>query len=91
MGKAIVATQSAASGLAVADDRELLLRENDGEFARAVVELMQDKAKRRPLGEAARQYVLTNHSWERSGQLLQDAYAKTVALAASKSIGTAKA
>jgi sugar transferase (PEP-CTERM/EpsH1 system associated) len=90
MSKAIVATHSAASGLAVADGRELLLREGDEAFAKTVIELMRDERRRRQLGEAARQYVMASHSWEYAARLLDDAYAKTVALASVKSASPAR-
>lgn len=81
MGKAIVATRSAASGLSVRDGVELLLREDDRGFADAVLGLMKDAARRRALGNAARQYVLAHHSWEQTGRLMNEAYERTIAAA----------
>jgi glycosyltransferase involved in cell wall biosynthesis len=81
MGKAIVATRSAASGLSVGDGREMLLREDDRGLAEAVIGLMGDSGKRRELGAAARRYVENHHSWEQTGRLMDEAYARTVAAA----------
>ena len=78
MGKAIVATHSAASGLAAVDGRELLIRDDDEGFAESVLSLMNDTAARRRLGDTARRYVLAHHSWETTGQLMDEAYARTV-------------
>lgn len=81
MGKAIVATRAAASGLAVSDGVELQLRDEDEAFAAAVVELIRQPTERHRLGERARAYVLQHHSWEQTGRLMDEAYRETYRLA----------
>jgi glycosyltransferase involved in cell wall biosynthesis len=80
MGKAIVATRSAASGLAVRDGRELLLRDGDEAFAQAVVGLLQDRAARARLGAAGREHALACYSWQNTARAMEEAYRNTVAL-----------
>lgn len=53
MGKAVVSTSVGAEGLAVEDGRDLLLADNAGFFADAVLMLLRDASRRRKIEEAA--------------------------------------
>jgi glycosyltransferase involved in cell wall biosynthesis len=53
-GKAIVASQELISGLAIADDREMLVRSTPSSFAAAIVSLLGDALLRERLGAQAR-------------------------------------
>jgi polysaccharide biosynthesis protein PslH len=74
MGSAIVTTSCGARGINVADGQEWLVRDRPQEFADAVLELMQDSARRRALGEAARQRVLREYGWEEAARLMVAQY-----------------
>jgi sugar transferase (PEP-CTERM/EpsH1 system associated) len=67
MGKSVVSTTLGAEGLPVTHDRDILLADSPEEFARAIVALLRDPARRRRLGGAARELVERNHSWAAVG------------------------
>lgn len=64
MGKAIVATPVAIEGIGTEPERDLLVREEESEFADAVVSLLRSPEKRQQLGRAARDFVERRWSWE---------------------------
>ena len=63
MGRAIVSTRLGAEGLGAEAGEHLLLADEPGEFAGAVLSLLGDEARRRRLGEAARQFVRERYDW----------------------------
>lgn len=68
MAKAMVATPSAVGDLKLHDDRQALVRDDDAGLARAIVELLDDPARRDRLGAAARDVVQERHSWAEVGR-----------------------
>jgi glycosyltransferase involved in cell wall biosynthesis len=69
MGKSIVTTSVGAEGLQFRDNRELIVADSAAHFARAVVQLANDAAGRRTLGERARRVAL-QYDWEIIGDRL---------------------
>jgi len=67
MGKAVVSTSVGCEGLAAEDGRNILIRDDPAEFARAVCDVLRDQSLRARLGAAARQTVEQHYSWERIG------------------------
>ena len=63
MGKAVVSTTIGAEGLPVRDGEHLMLAEEPGAFAAAVVRLMRDLDARRALEEAAHRLVVEHYDW----------------------------
>src|SRR5262245_52641577 len=63
MGKAVVSTAIGVEGLALVDGTEFALADNPDEFARSVVALLRDPAKRRALGARGRQLIEARYSW----------------------------
>jgi len=63
MEKPIVATSLGAEGYPVENGRELLLADDPGEFAKAVVSLLHDRARRLELGRTARAFVEEEYDW----------------------------
>jgi len=63
MAKAIVSTTIGAEGLPVHHGVDLMLADSPNDFARSVVQLLQDAATRRKLGRAARELVESKYSW----------------------------
>lgn len=61
MGKAIVSTAIGAEGLDFVPGSEILIADDPARFARSVVELLRDPARRKALGEAARKRVLRDY------------------------------
>jgi sugar transferase (PEP-CTERM/EpsH1 system associated) len=64
MGKAIVSTSIGAEGLNLQDGREIVLADDPGRFADAVVELLRNEPMRQMLGRAASQRV-QEYDWSR--------------------------
>jgi glycosyltransferase involved in cell wall biosynthesis len=63
MAKAIVSTTVGAEGLALTPDREIVMADDPTSFAARVIDLFDDPARRRRLGEAGRTLVETHYSW----------------------------
>lgn len=64
MGKAIVATPVANEGIGATPGEHLLVAETSGDFAAAVIALLNDAERRSVLGSAGRTFVLENWTWE---------------------------
>lgn len=63
MGKAVVSTRIGAEGLPVEHREHLLLADDPRDFARCVLELLNEPALCRRLGEAGRRLVESRYSW----------------------------
>jgi len=63
MGKAIVSTGVGAEGLPLVPGQHYLRADEPAEFARAVVSLLRDPARREALGTAGRRLVEERYSW----------------------------
>jgi sugar transferase (PEP-CTERM/EpsH1 system associated) len=74
MGKAIVSTSLGCEGIDVAHGRELLIADDAGSFAQAVVGLMKDRDRRRALQVAARRAAEREHKWTQITPLLERVY-----------------
>jgi polysaccharide biosynthesis protein PslH len=64
MAKAVVSTPIGAEGLPFRDGRHIRIAEQPDEFARAVVELVNNAGLRNSIAQAARDEVVNCHSWE---------------------------
>jgi polysaccharide biosynthesis protein PslH len=64
MGKAVVSTSVGAEGLAVTRGRDIAIADQPDEFARSVVALLRDPARRQALGRNGRLLVQRRYSWE---------------------------
>lgn len=65
MGKAVVASPEALTGLGVEPGVQALVASTPDEWADAVVGLLGDPERRRRLGAAARAFVEAHHRWDR--------------------------
>lgn len=74
MGKAMVATPEANEGIQAVAERDLLIAGPPDAFARAVLELMADPARRRALGAAGRAFVEAKWTWEAPFLVLEEAF-----------------
>jgi glycosyltransferase involved in cell wall biosynthesis len=74
MGLPIVSTSIGAEGLDVVGGQHLLIADTPGEFAGAVVDLINDRELGRRLGENARALVCEKYSWETVGARLLQVY-----------------
>ena len=64
--KAVVSTAVGAEGLGVTPNEHLVIGSSPEEFARAVVDLLQDENRREQLAESGRKVVVEKHSWQRA-------------------------
>ncbi|MCX7839741.1 MAG: glycosyltransferase, partial [Anaerolineae bacterium] len=63
MGQAIVSTTRGIEGLALTPEREVILADTAADFARAIVTLLCDPARRRALGQNARARAVAQYDW----------------------------
>ncbi len=63
MGKAIVATKRGAEGIELEPERDARIADTPDAFARAVIDLLRQPARRRELGQHARALVETKYDW----------------------------
>src|SRR5204862_7424562 len=73
MGKAVVSTTVGAEGLPVAGGEHVLLADEPQAFARAVVHLLRDDARRVALESAARALVVERYDWSAVAGALEGA------------------
>jgi glycosyltransferase involved in cell wall biosynthesis len=75
----VLATPPAVAGIAAQPGRDFLLADGPAEFADTILQLLDDPACRRQLGEAGRAYVEVRHSWDAVGARLEEVYARAIA------------
>ncbi|BDD87615.1 glycosyltransferase family 4 protein [Desulfofustis limnaeus] len=73
-GKAIVSTSIGCEGIGVTDGHDILIEDDDKEFALRVIDLLGDQALRNQLGLRARHLAESRYGWESVGVVLQAAY-----------------
>ncbi len=66
MARPVVATPAAQEGIRGIHGHHLMVAEEAEQFATMVIDLIQNRAEARRLGEAARRYVQEHHSWQAS-------------------------
>jgi glycosyltransferase involved in cell wall biosynthesis len=67
MEKVVVASSQAAEGISAVPGQELLVADDESEFAARIITLLQaDPELRRAIGEAARARVLATYNWEKN-------------------------
>jgi polysaccharide biosynthesis protein PslH len=64
MAKAVVSTPIGAEGLPFRDGREIRIAEQPEQFARAVIELLNNPSLRNSIARTARDEVVSHHGWE---------------------------
>ena len=78
MGKAVVTTALGCEGLDVTSGEHVLVADDPGDFADAVIQLLRDDSLRTRLGSAGRALVEREYSWARSGRTLVQAVERCV-------------
>jgi sugar transferase (PEP-CTERM/EpsH1 system associated) len=82
MAKAVVSTTVGAEGLPVTHDADILLADDPGSFARAVLRLLHDLDERRALESSARRLVAQHFDWSAVARDLDHALARVASLRA---------
>ena len=76
----VVTTSKACSALQVQAGKEVLVANDAGEFAEAIVQLIEDRNLQREIGEAGFSYVKARHSWNSMASQLVDVYQQVLKL-----------
>lgn len=79
MGKAVVSTALGCEGLEAVDGENILIRDDPGAFAAAVVQVLTDSGLRRKLECSARETAERRYSWSMIGETLRAAYRDIIA------------
>ncbi len=66
MGKAVIATPAAKEGIDAAHGEHLMVADGAGDFAEAVIKLLQRPQEAAKLGTAARAHMTAHYGWARS-------------------------
>jgi len=74
MGKAVVSTSVGCEGLAAVDGDNILIRDHPGEFADAVLRVLDNPQLQHDLGARGRATAERLYSWEAIGQPMLDTY-----------------
>ena len=74
MGKAVVSTSLGCEGLAVRSGENVLLADDAGGFAGAIVRLLAEPQEARRMGLAGRKLVVEHYSWARACAALEELY-----------------
>ena len=89
MAKAVVSTTVGAEGLPVTHGADILIADDPGPFAEAVVRLIRDDAVRQRLETAARRLVVEQYDWSAVAQDFEDALDRVCAPARGTSTRSA--
>jgi hypothetical protein len=68
----VIASPAAQAGIDAVPGRDLLVADDAGTFADAVVSVLRDATKRQRYADAGRAYVTANHNWDRVLRRLDD-------------------
>lgn len=68
MGKPVISTSIGAEGLPVTDGVNALIADTEEHFASQTIALLRDGARRRRIGNSARQFVQEHFGWERAAR-----------------------
>lgn len=65
-GNAVVATSNASDGIQCSDGEDIIIEDDEEQFALEVVNLLQNEPAQRQLAHNARENVLKNYSWAKN-------------------------
>jgi len=82
-----VSTSLGCEGIEVSPGTNILVEDDPGAFARAVIGLIRDRAKREEIGRRARELVVSRYSWVGIGKQLSQLYEATVSSKSSRATG----
>ena len=74
MGKPIVSTSFGAKGLNVTPEENIIIADDPEEFARRVIELLNDEELREKIGANARKLMEEEYTWGKMTDMLNDVF-----------------
>jgi polysaccharide biosynthesis protein PslH len=77
-GTPVISTSMAVSALAVLPGQDVLVRDEPQEYAREVLNLLENRDKRQELGAAGRRFVEDHHNWDTIISELEVIYNKVI-------------
>jgi glycosyltransferase involved in cell wall biosynthesis len=77
-GLPVLSTPEGAEGLEVVAGEHILIARNEDEFARCVIQLLNDRSLAQSLTTKARRLVEERYDWERIAPLLEQAWRQTI-------------
>ncbi len=77
-GTATIVTSGAASALHARDGHELLVADGAEKFASQILELFSWPERARSIGAAGRAYVVSEHTWAKSAEVLAGVYESAI-------------
>ena len=78
MGKPVVISSAGIHGIAVTPEENIIIADDPKEFARRVIELLNDEALREKIGANARKLVEEEYSWEKMADMLNEVSQKVI-------------
>jgi sugar transferase (PEP-CTERM/EpsH1 system associated) len=78
MAKPVVSTSLGAEGLAVRPGENILLADEPDQFARSILNLLDDRQQQTRLGQAGRQLVVREYSWKAISEQMNAVYEMSV-------------
>jgi sugar transferase (PEP-CTERM/EpsH1 system associated) len=87
MGKAVVSTPLGCEGIRVNDGEDIWIANTAEEFAQKVVNLLENEAQRRRLGEAGMRLVRNYYRWEQTAEGIEKVYQQAMRDRAKTGIG----
>ena len=77
-GLPVVTTPVGAEGLGVKDGKEVIIKKNYKDMAKAVIEVLNSPPLATKLGGEAKKFVERNYSWVKNAELLDKIYREVV-------------
>ncbi|MFH1491599.1 MAG: glycosyltransferase [Pseudomonadota bacterium] len=75
MAMPVVASPMVGEGLPLLrQGRDIFYAHDDDDFTRKICRLFSDEGLRRRVGKRAREYVIQNHGWDKTAQVLEEIY-----------------
>jgi glycosyltransferase involved in cell wall biosynthesis len=74
-------------GIEVSPGTDILVEDDPAAFARAVIELIRNRAKREEIGNRARELVVSRYSWVGIGKQLNQIYEAIVSSKSNRATG----
>jgi len=78
MGKAIVSTSVGCEGIDVEHGKNIYIADTELEFAKGILELLEDSDKREKLGKEGIKLIQEKYQWERIAEKVEEEYEKVL-------------